>query len=103
MEQNDIDGVVKPLQALLTQAAQASLKAQLHPGEQLVSSPQCMPGITSDHQASDKAINVTVAVAVTCTGQAYDRQAAQTIAANLLTQEAGLVTLAQVMRWWATW
>ena len=88
VEQNDIDGVVNPLQASLTQAAQASLKAQLHPGEQFVSSPQCMPGITSDHQAADRATNVTVTVAVTCTGEVYDRQAALSMAANLLRQEA---------------
>jgi hypothetical protein len=88
VEQNDIDGVVNPLQALLTQTARASLKAQLHQGEQFVSSPQCMPGITSDHQASDRATNVTVTVAVTCTGEVYDHQAAQSMAANLLRQGA---------------
>jgi hypothetical protein len=88
VEQNDIDGVVNPLQASLTQTAQTSLKAQFHPGEQFVSSPQCMPGITSDHQAADRATSVTVSVAVTCTGEVYDHQAAQSMAANLLRQEA---------------
>ncbi len=87
VEQNDIDGVVNALQASLTQTAQASLKAQFHPGEQFVSSPQCMPGITSDHQAADRATSVTVTVAVTCTGEVYDHQAAQSMAANLLRQE----------------
>jgi Baseplate J-like protein len=88
VEQSDIDGVINPFQASLTQTAQASLKAQLHPGEQFVSSPQCMPGITSDHQAADRATNVSVTVAVTCTGEVYDHQAAQSVAANLLRQEA---------------
>ncbi len=88
VEQSDIDGVVNPFQASLTQTAQAALKAQLHPGEQFVSSPQCMPGITSDHQAADRATNVSVTVAVTCTGEVYDHQAAQSVAANLLRQEA---------------
>ena len=88
VEQNDIDGVVNPLQASLTRTAQASLEAQLHAGEQFVSSPQCMPGITSDHQAADRATSVSVTVAVTCTGEVYDRQAALSMAANLLRQEA---------------
>ena len=88
VEQSDIDGVVNPFQASLTQTAQASLKAQLHPGEQFVRSPQCMPGITSDHQAADRATNVSVTIAVTCTGEVYDHQAAQSVAANLLRQEA---------------
>jgi len=88
VEQSDIDGVVNPFQASLTQTAQAALKAQLHPGEQFFSSPLCMPGITSDHQAADRATNVSVTVAVTCTGEVYDHQAAQSVAANLLRQEA---------------
>jgi hypothetical protein len=88
VEQSDIDGVVNPFQASLTQTAQAALKAQLHPGEQFFSSPQCMPSITSDHQAADRATSVSVTVAVTCTGAVYDHQAAQSVAANLLRQEA---------------
>ena len=88
VEQSDIDGVVNPFQASLAQTAQAALKAQLHPGEQFVSSPQCMPSITSDHQAADRATSVSVTVAVTCTGEVYDHQAAQSVAANLLRQEA---------------
>ncbi len=88
VEQSDIDGVVNPFQASLTQTAQAALKAQLHPGEQFFSSPQCMPGITSDHLAADRATSVSVTVTVTCTGEVYDHQAAQSVAANLLRQEA---------------
>jgi len=88
VEQSDIDGVVNPFQASLTQTAQASLKAQLHPGEQFVRSPQCMTEITSDHQAADRATSVSVTVTVTCTGEVYDHQAAQSVAANLLRQEA---------------
>ena len=88
VEQSDIDDVVNPFQASLTRTAQVSLKAQLHPGEQFVSSPQCMPGITSDHQAADRATSVSVTVTVTCTGEVYDHQAAQSVAANLLRQEA---------------
>jgi len=88
VEQSDIDDVVNPFQASLTRTAQVSLKAQLHPDEQFVSSPQCMPGITSDHQAADRATSVSVTVTVTCTGEVYDHQAAQSVAANLLRQEA---------------
>ncbi len=44
--------------------------------------------MTADHQVGDTANNVTIAVKVICSGEVYDKQVAQTIAASLLRQQA---------------
>lgn len=88
VQQSDIDGEVNPLKALLVQNGQATLKAQIHPNEQSVGPAQCLPNITSDHTASDKATSVTVTVTETCTSEVYDRQGALDIAGNLLKTDA---------------
>ena len=88
VSQSDIDGAAKPLENTLTPEAQKSVKGQIHPNEQLVNSLQCTPNVTSDHNAGDRATNVTVTVKVTCSGEVYDQQAAQLIASNLLKQQA---------------
>ncbi len=88
VQQSDIDGVAKPLKNTLMPEAQRSLQGQIHSNEQPVSSPQCTPTVTSDHNAGDRAANVTVTVKVRCSGEVYDKDAAQTIAADLLKQQA---------------
>jgi hypothetical protein len=88
VQQSDIDGAARPLENTLTPEAQSSVKGQIHPNEQLVHSLQCTPSVTSDHNAGDRATNVTVTVKVTCSGEVYDQQAAQLIASNLLKQQA---------------
>ncbi len=88
VSQSDIDGAAKPLENALTPVAQNTVKGQIHPNEQLVNPLQCTPNVTSDHNAGDRATNVTVTVKVTCSGEVYDQQAAQLIASNLLKQQA---------------
>ncbi len=88
VSQSDIDGAAKPLENALTPEAQNTVKSQIHPNEKLVNSLQCTPNVTSDHNAGDRATNVTVTVKVTCSGEVYDQQAAQLIASNLLKQQA---------------
>ncbi len=88
VQQSDIDGVAKPLEASLVPAARQALQAQVHGNERLISPPQCGPNLSSDHAAGDRASSMTVTVSATCTGEVYDLQAVQTIAANLLRQEA---------------
>jgi hypothetical protein len=88
VQQSDIDGAAKPLENALTPEAQKSVNGQIHPNEQLVNSLQCTPNVTSNHKAGDRATNVTVMVKVTCSGEVYDKQAAQMIASNLLKQQA---------------
>jgi hypothetical protein len=88
VQQSDIDGAAKPLKDALTPEAQNSVKGQIHSNEQLVNSLQCTPNVTSNHKAGDRATNVMVTVKVTCSGEVYDKQAAQMIASNLLKQQA---------------
>lgn len=89
VQQSDIDNAAKPLENTLTPSAQQSLQSQVHSNEKLISSPQCVPNVTSNHAAGDRNVsNVTVSVKVACTGEVYDQQATQTIVANLLKQEA---------------
>lgn len=88
VKQSDIDSIVNPLKMTLMPAALQSLQAQVRPGERFISSPQCTPTVNSDHAAGDQASSVTVTVKVSCSGEVYDLQGVQTIAANLLKQQA---------------
>jgi len=88
VQQSDIDGAARPLENMLTPQAQNAVKGQIHPNEHLVNSVQCAPSVTSDHNAGDRATNVTVTVKITCSGEVYDQQEAQLIATNLLKQQA---------------
>jgi hypothetical protein len=71
----------------LTSTAQSTLQSQIRSNETLVGSMQCTSNVTYDHKAGDHATSVTIAVMVTCTGEVYDQQGAQSMAANLLTQK----------------
>ena len=88
VQQSDIDGIVNPIKMTLMPAAQQSLQAQVQSGERFLKTPQCTPNVSSDHAAGDQASSVTVTVKVTCSGEVYDLQGVQTIAANLLKQQA---------------
>ncbi|MBX5450494.1 MAG: baseplate J/gp47 family protein, partial [Thermogemmatispora sp.] len=88
VQQSDIDSVANPLKASLTQEAQQEFQRQLRPGEQLISQPTCSTSVKSDHQAGDHASSVTVTVSASCSGEAFDKQAALRLGASLLSQEA---------------
>jgi hypothetical protein len=88
VQQSDIDGVVKPVEAGLLQQAQQDFRRQLRSGEQLVNGASCAPTIKSDHQVGDRATSVTVTVIASCTGEVYDAAAALRLGQSLLTQEA---------------
>jgi VCBS repeat-containing protein len=55
--------------------------------EEFVAPPRCTNKLSSDHNAGDKASSVKVTVVATCTGEVYDRQGAEKVAADLLKQE----------------
>ena len=88
IRQSDIDGAANTLITANTPDPQQTLQSQIHSNEQLVSSPQCKPNVTSDHAAGDKATTVTVSVTFTCTGEVYDQQGALASAAQWLKQDA---------------
>jgi serine/threonine protein kinase len=88
VQQSDLDGVAKPIEAGLLQQAQQQFRSQIHGGEQLVNGASCAPAIKSDHQVGDHASSVTVTVIASCTGEVYDAVAALRLGQSLLTQEA---------------
>lgn len=84
VEQSDIDNAASALTASLVPATEAALQKQLRPGEQPVSSPQCVPFVSSDANAGTQVATLTVRVTVICTGEVYDQQEASLLAMNLL-------------------
>jgi serine/threonine protein kinase len=87
IQQSDLDNVVNPLKAGLQQQAQQQLLQQAHSGERVVG-PDCSTSTRSNHQVGDHATSVTVSLVVTCSGAAYNQQAAFDMATALLRQEA---------------
>ena len=88
MQQSDIDDAAAPLVSQLTSDAQASVQVQVQANEQLASDTVCTPNIKTNHNANDRAGNVTVTVTVTCKGDVYDAQAARAMAADWLKSDA---------------
>ena len=88
VQQSDIDSVVQPVKLALAQSGQASLKTQILANERLIGPVQCVSNIASDHLPGDRATSVTVTVSDACTGEVYDWQGAQSLAASLLRMEA---------------
>ncbi len=76
------DGVATPLVNQLTSDAQAAVQKQLRTNEQFASPPECVPKTSANHKANDRVTDVTVTVSVTCTAQAYEPQAVQSMAAD---------------------
>ncbi len=88
VQQSDIDGAAKTLEASLTQSAQTALQSQLAANERFISPAQCSSNVTSNVSAGSKVTNVTVAVAVNCEGEVYNQRAVKTMVAVLLSREA---------------
>jgi hypothetical protein len=70
--------------------AQSAVQQQVRANEQLANAPVCTPNIKTNRKANDKVSNftVTVTVTVTCKGEVYDKQAAQSMASDLLRNDA---------------
>ncbi len=66
---------------------QGAFQGQLIPDEQLQILP-CTPTITSDHQPGQEATRVKVTVSETCGSVAYNREALERKATDLLTHQA---------------
>lgn len=88
VQQSDIDRVTSTQQTMLTQTAQVELHKQIRSDEALIGLPQCVPNTDANHRAGDQADTVTVNVTLICTGEVYDAQGLQTLAANLLARDA---------------
>jgi Baseplate J-like protein len=68
----DIESAGAHLLASLTQAVTAVLSTQVYNSETLITPPTCQPKITADHEVGDKATQVQVTEALSCTALAYD-------------------------------
>jgi hypothetical protein len=68
----DINGLTSALQIQNERTARSRLESQLHNGQHLADSPLCRSRTVADHPAGAVATDVTVAVATTCTVEAYD-------------------------------
>ncbi len=88
VQQSDIDNVTNSLQTQLMSSAQAVVQNQIHANEQKVQDIQCTPRVKSNHQANDKAANVTVQVAVVCSVEVYVPQDMKAMASQLLGADA---------------
>ena len=67
VQQSDIDNAAAPLKTSTMQNAKTSILQQVQSNEHLVGDIQCSPStVTSDHNAGDKANQVTVTVTTTC-------------------------------------
>ena len=88
VQQTDIDAAANGLESQLTSDAQTAVQNQVRTNEQLASDIQCNPKISSNHQANDRASDVTVTVSEKCQGEVYDLQAAQSMATDLLNSDA---------------
>ena len=89
VQQQDIDGVAQALtKANMPANPQQMLQPQLHSNERFIASPQCKQNVTSDHVAGDQAASVTVSVSFTCTGEVYNYNGVQSMASQLLHDQA---------------
>jgi hypothetical protein len=89
VQKSDIDDATTSLLNQLTPAAQAAVQQQLGADEGItVDGMQCKPSTTANHRSGDRASNVTISGSVTCKAEAYNLQAARSMAADLLKSDA---------------
>ncbi|MBX5456283.1 MAG: baseplate J/gp47 family protein, partial [Thermogemmatispora sp.] len=88
VQQSDIDQASMVLQTSLIAAAQRDLQARAAANERFVGGAQCPVSTSADHQAGDRALEVTVTVVVVCSGEVYDQVEARILAASLLANDA---------------
>ena len=89
VQQSDIDDATNTLVTQLTSDAQAPMQQQLHTNEAFADNGmQCTPHTKANHQANDRASDVTVTVSLTCKAEAYDVQAARSMATDWFKSDA---------------
>ncbi len=84
VENSDLTNAVTPLTRILLRKAQTAVIAQVQPTEQTAASTRCTQQDTYNHHAGDHAATLSVTLIATCTLEAYDQQAASTLAINQL-------------------
>ncbi len=84
VQQSDINNAASKLEGSLASTARAVVKSQIKAFEQMVSSISCSTSVSSNQKAGARVPDVTVNVMETCSVEAYNTQAAQTLAGKLL-------------------
>ena len=84
----DLSGAALGLKTSLSQSVQAALQAQVHPDETLITPVPCTPTVTSSHAAGEEAVQVTVTVEETCSGETYVTQALHAQITQVVTRQA---------------
>ena len=84
---NDIDTTAATLKTTLSQSLNGALQAQLKQNEQLRILP-CTPVVTTDHQIGQETTTVKVTASETCSAVAYNKDALQAQATQVLSTQA---------------
>ncbi len=83
----DITTGAAPLKPAVAQSMQAALQTRMQQAEEIFRFP-CAPTVRADHQPDEEAAQVTVIVSETCSAVAYDKDALQAKATDLLSHQA---------------
>ena len=88
VQANDIGAPSGLLINQLTTKTQDAVNKQIQAQDQLIGNIQVTSKTSTDHQANDKASNVTITVTVTAKGEVYKPSDAQSLAMNTLKSDA---------------
>ena len=96
VEQSDIDHAANTLQKTLTQQGRTALLSKMSPDERLINPILYTHSVSSSAKAGEiVGGDVTVSVSVTCFGEVYNQQLAQTMVASQLQAEGNSKLTAQ--------
>ena len=84
---HDLNEVATALKTTLAQSMQAALQSQVQSAEALIT-PACTPSVTADHRIGQEATTVRATASESCSAVAYDKDALQTKATDLLSHQA---------------
>lgn len=88
VQQSDISAPATELMNQLTSDTKSAVQKQIQVQEQLIGDMQVIPKTSANHQADDRASDVTVSVSVTTKAEVYKPQEAQSLAMKLLKSDA---------------
>ena len=87
LKQSDIDSAAHSLSQGLLQKGQHLIEGQVPANQQLAAPPQCSLVVHTADAAGSHVAQTSISVSLTCSGEAFDRAAAQRLATSLFTQQ----------------
>jgi len=88
LEQHDIERASATVAQALIQQAQRQLQGRVSSSEQLALGPQCHTSVAAASPAGSHVPQATISVSAACTGEAFDRVGALSLAASLYARAA---------------